>query len=129
MMRTRFHPGGYNAQAVAGNMAERWSNGTQPSDAPAGYTSWDPDGVQTSSRPLTAMESTAFADQETAAQSVANGDSLRTKMQQTLVANATYLALTTPTTAQTTAQVARNTKAISGIARLLLGQLDDITGT
>lgn len=54
---------------------------------------------------------------------------LRSKASAALTANATYLALATPTVAQNTAQVQKLTRECNAIIRLLLGQLDSNTGT
>ncbi len=54
---------------------------------------------------------------------------LRDRAQQALAANATYLALATPSNAQTVVQVQRLTRECSALIRLALGQLDSTDGT
>ena len=58
-----------------------------------------------------------------------NSATMRSRAINALTANGNYLAVGTPTNAQVVAQVAALTKECSGIIRLMLGQLDDITGT
>jgi len=53
-----------------------------------------------------------------------NGNTIRTQAGSALAGNRTYLALATPTAAQTTAQVRSLTQQIQGVIRLVLGQLD-----
>lgn len=60
---------------------------------------------------------------------VANANDLQTKVQAALTTNATYLALASPTAAQTTAQVKALTREISALIRLTQNLLDDTTGT
>lgn len=59
----------------------------------------------------------------------ANAETLRTRLRQALAANATYLALGTPTNAQNLAQIRALTRECSALIRSALAELDDITGT
>lgn len=60
---------------------------------------------------------------------VANANDLQSKVQAALTSNAAYLALASPTAAQTTAQVKALTREISALIRLTQNLLDDTTGT
>jgi hypothetical protein len=59
----------------------------------------------------------------------ANSATLQARAQLALDANATFLALASPTNAQTLAQVQTLTKECNGLIRLLLNLLDSTTGT
>jgi hypothetical protein len=58
-----------------------------------------------------------------------NSDTIRAKAAAALIANATFLAIANPTTAQATTQVKALTRECNGLIRMLLGQLDTITDT
>lgn len=58
-----------------------------------------------------------------------NAVTLNQRAKAALTANASYLAIATPTTAQVTAQVATLTKECSALIRLLLNQFDSTAGT
>lgn len=58
-----------------------------------------------------------------------NQQTILTKAQTALTANATYLAIASPTTAQAVAHVATLTKEVNALIRLILNQFDATTGT
>lgn len=58
-----------------------------------------------------------------------NAATLKDRAAHAIIANITYLSITSPTNAQVVAQVNRLTKECSGLIRLLLDQTDDIAGT
>ena len=58
-----------------------------------------------------------------------NEADLRAKALAALAVNNTYLAIATPTNAQVAAQVRVLTKECAGLIMLVLGRLDDVTGT
>jgi len=58
-----------------------------------------------------------------------NADTLRDRAAQAIAANQTFLGLASPTNPQTVAQVQRLTRECTALIRLMLGLLDDTTGT
>ncbi len=123
MLATIYHSGGFVAAATAQNRAEQWDS------VASTHTSWDTAGVVLSQRALTSDEVARFAERQTTQTASDNRDILQTKALQALTVNSDYLALATPTAAQTTAQVKALTRECSGLIRMLLGQLDDTAGT
>jgi hypothetical protein len=65
-------------------------------------------------------------DEQTARTAKANGTTIRTQAEQAMVGNKTFLALASPTQAQTLAQVKALTKQNQGLIRLVLGKLDAV---
>lgn len=60
---------------------------------------------------------------------VVNRATMADKMTAALAANATFLAIASPTTAQVTTQAKALTKQVDALIKLYLDQLDDTTGT
>lgn len=120
---TRYYAGGDIPGAPARNRAEEWDDAAQT------YTAWSVSGGVTSQRAYTQEESAAAMSAAASATADANGTTIRSRAQQALTANATYLAIGSPTNAQVAAQVVTLTKESTAVIRLLLGLLDSTAGT
>lgn len=92
-----------------------------------GVTQWTlPSGRQAITEAASVSGSYAYPAQSITDQ---NAATLRVRANNALAANATYQAISAPTNPQVVTQVLLLTKECNGIIRLLLSQLDDITGT
>lgn len=110
-------------------LREVWSNGTQTGDPPAGYTATNGAGHVIRQRPLTADETARLAALDVTNTADTNQATIHSRLSAAVTANNAYLALNTPTAAQTAAQVARVTRECTAFAKLLLNQLADTSGT
>jgi hypothetical protein len=123
MIVVRYHPGGVTTRAPGLGRAEQ-------GDSDAGtVTSWDANGVHTGVRPLTAEEIARF--NEAIANQTLN-DAKKTVAERAaaaLTANAAFLAIASPTNAQTLAQVKALTRECSGLIRMALNEFDTTDGT
>lgn len=70
-----------------------------------------------------------ISDEPIPTQREANEENIRTKAAQALAANATFLAIASPTNAQVLAQVQRLTRECNALIRLAIGALDDAADT
>lgn len=81
------------------------------------------------SAPYDASENSAADMRATAERDATNAAALRDKARTAIVANDAYLALVSPTNAQTVAQVQRLTRENTALIRLVIGALDTTNGT
>jgi hypothetical protein len=101
-----------------GVLREKWD------DVARAYTAWNAAGAQTSTRAYTAAENAA-ADAEAARRiGTSNKVTIESQVAAAITANKAYVALASPTNAQTTAQVKALSRQVNGVMRLLTGQLD-----
>lgn len=93
-------------------------------DSVTGYREFSADGSVTTQRALTADEAAQLAAQDTAEVQANNSAALRQQAAAALAGNRTYVALASPTAAQTTAQVKALCRQVNGVIRLVLDQFD-----
>lgn len=100
---------------------QTWKAGVlirEEDDVARTVTRWNDDGSNPQTRPYTAEEN-ARADASAAEQTLTDNEtSIRGKLRLALDTNNTYLALATPTAAQTTAQVKALSRMVNGLIRL-----------
>ncbi len=73
-----------------------------------------------------AVQAQRAADAQAAVTAATNGATIRQQALAALDANATFLALATPTAAQNAAQIKALTRQNNGLIRLVLGKLDSV---
>lgn len=101
-----------------GVLRKRWNDNTER------YTEWDAAGVQTLDRAYTALELSQKADRIAQNQFVLNKEAIETAIKKAFLTNRTYLALTSPTAAQNTAEIQALARQMNGVFRYLLNQFD-----
>lgn len=80
-------------------------------------------------QPITAAQARALFAASPEGTAAVNEKSLRDKATAALTANATYLALASPTAAQNTAQIRALTRQMNALIRITVRALDTTTGT
>jgi hypothetical protein len=118
-----YHPGGKTTNAPGLGRASEARSDTRT------FVTWNTAGAQTSTRPLTAEEN-ARMDEAVADQT--RDEAKRTVAERAAAAldiNAAFLAIASPTNAQTLAQVKALTRQTSGLIRMALNQFDSTDGT
>lgn len=125
----RYQPGGYSPTAPARNTAEQWSNGTQPSDPPAGYTAWDTAGNVTVTRALTTDESNLLAAQDTQATQDANRATVQQRIDNGIGQIQTWISNNPNGAVLTAGQTLTLAKLVIGLAKIVRAELNDTTGT
>lgn len=122
MRSTRYHEGGYKPATPAQNRAEEW-------ETTAGYTRWDKAGVVVEQRALTPAESAAFGEADAEQTRATNETTLTDKARSALTANATFLAIASPTNAQNATQIKALTRQVNALIRLVARALDTTDGS
>jgi hypothetical protein len=103
---------------INGVLRERWD------DVARLVTLYDAGGAQTSQRAYTAAEIADRAARAAAETARTNRTTIEAQVAAAITANKAYVALASPTNAQTTAQVKALSRQVNGVMRLLTGQLD-----
>ena len=98
-------------------------------DATRLYTKWDSAGVQVEQRPYTEEENTRADAEAVTNTAERNREAIEAKAKAAITANNNFLALSSPTNAQTLAQVKVLTRENTALIRLVLGELNSQEGT
>lgn len=120
-MNTIYGVGGYDPGKPFGNAIEQYDDDTRV------YTDYR-SGVAVT-RPYTTDENTLADARVSEIVAESNRVLLESRAQSALVANTSFLAITSPTNAQVLAQVKILTRECSALIKLLLRELSDTSGT
>lgn len=98
-------------------------------DATTTVTRWNDAGTMIETRPYTATETERAAEEARERVRIGNRSTIEQRARAALAANATYLAIASPTNAQNLAQIRLLTRECSALIRLALNELDTNDGT